>query len=111
LFVLAIEEITFAAGRTSMVMAAVPTDTDAVALLPSGYAAAKVINQTGNFVAWNAGILQAGPVAFLYDVVAHADSAGLDLHANLAWAGRRYLAFDNFKIAPGRCHLNCLPLC
>jgi hypothetical protein len=107
LLVFTIDEVSRAAGGTSVVMAAVPADTDAVALLPLANAAAEFVNHAGNFVAWNAWVLQAGPVAVLHQVIAEADATGLYLNENLAGTGRRYLAFHDLKIASGLGDLNC----
>src|SRR5262245_49946320 len=99
-FVFAIDEIAFAAGRAVAVMPAVPAHADAVTRFPSRDAGPKFINDASDFMAGNPRVAQAGPMAFLYDAVSHADSAGLDLDANLAGTRRRNFAFDDFKVAP-----------
>jgi len=48
-------------------------------------------------MAWNARILQAGPVAFFHHRIAVADAAGFDFDAHLSSSGLRDFAFNEFK--------------
>src|SRR5258708_27824906 len=52
-FILAGDEITFAARGASEIMAAVPSDSDALAFLPIGDARAELVDDAGNFMAGN----------------------------------------------------------
>jgi hypothetical protein len=75
-------------------VAAVPAEADAVANLEDGDIGADGIDDSGDLVAGAAGILNAGPQAFLGEHVAVADAAGLDANAYLAGAGRGELFLD-----------------
>src|SRR5208283_436749 len=61
LFGLAVNEITAAAGIAGETMAAVPSDSDALAGLPVGDVSADGVDAASDFVAGHAGILEAGP--------------------------------------------------
>jgi hypothetical protein len=76
-----------------------PADTDALSLLPRGDAWAHFIDYAGDFVSWNAGVLNAGPSAFFREHVAVADATSLHLDANLSSLGLRNLALDDFEIS------------
>ena len=62
--VYAIAKIAAAAVEAGIVMAAVPADADALALLPLGDIGAEFIDDARDFVSWNARILNAGPGTF-----------------------------------------------
>ena len=72
-------EISAPARQTRAVLAAMPTDTDALSGLPFGNTGTKFIDYADDFVPWNAGILNAGPNAFFGEYVAMANAAGLHL--------------------------------
>src|SRR5208283_3396987 len=65
-FVLAVNEIAAAAGVAGEVMATVPSDSDALAGFPVGYIGTDSVDAAGDFVAGDAWVLEAGPMAFLY---------------------------------------------
>ena len=60
-------------------MAAVPSDSDALAGFPVGYIGTDGVNAAGDFVPRNAWILDAGPLAFLYGRIAVANASRLQL--------------------------------
>ena len=82
-------------------MAAVPSDADALAGLPVGDIGADGVDAAGDFVSGNARILDAGPMAFLYQRVAVADAAGFDFDAHLIAGGFGNISFDEFEITAG----------
>ena len=87
LFVLAVDEIAAAAGIAGEVVAAVPSDSDALAGFPVGNVGADSVDAAGDFVSGDSWILDAGPIAFLYERVAVADAAGFDFNSDLVSAG------------------------
>jgi hypothetical protein len=91
-------------------MAAVPSDADALAGLPVGNVGADGIDAAGDFVSGNARILDAGPVAFLYERVAVADAAGFDFNPDLAAGGLGNVSFDEFEITAGLADLDSFHL-
>jgi len=86
-FILAGDEIAFAARGASEVVAAVPSDADALAFLPIGDAGAGFVDDAGNFVAGNARILDAGENTVFGEMVAETDAASLDLDTHLSGGG------------------------
>src|SRR5712664_1740322 len=96
--VAAIGEISAAAREARAVLATVPADADALAFFPAGDAGAYVVDHAGDFVSGGTGILNAGPVSFLYEAVAVTDAASL--HANTHMPGARVgnFSLDDFKI-------------
>ncbi len=95
----AIAKIPAPALEARAVLASVPADADALAPLPLRDTGAQFIDDTGDFVPWNARILNAGPRPFLNQRVAVADATGLDLDANVSRTRLRDFALDNLKIA------------
>jgi hypothetical protein len=79
-------------------VATVPADTDSLSLLPAGHAGTQFIDCADDFVTRNAGVLDAGPLAFFREHVAVTDAAGLDpdSHVSCAWLGN--LALDDLEI-------------
>ena len=75
-----------------------PAHADTLSLLPRGNARAQFIDDTRDFMSWNARILNAGPLAFFCEHVAVADAAGLYLDAHLPRARLRNLALDDLEI-------------
>jgi len=88
-----IDEIAAAAWQAGSVMAAVPADADALALLPNGDARADFIDNAGDFVAGRTRIGYAGPEAVLDEVVAEADAARLHADADLSCGRLGNVAF------------------
>ena len=82
-------------------VAAVPADADALAGLPVGDVSADGVDAAGDFVSGDAGILDAGPMAFFDQRIAMADAAGFDLNSDLVAAGFGDVSFDQFEIAAG----------
>jgi hypothetical protein len=84
---LTVNEISASARVAGKVMTAVPSDADPLARLPVGDIGANGVDAAGDFVPRNAGILNAGPIAFFHERVAVADAAGFDLNAHLIPGG------------------------
>ncbi len=82
-------------------MAAVPSHSYALAGFPVGYVGADGVDAAGDFVSGNAWILEAGPIAFLYQHVAVADAAGFDFDPDLVAGGLGDVSFDEFEITTG----------
>ncbi len=85
--VFAEDEVAATAGRAVVAVAAVPAESDALADFEDGDVGADGVEDTGDFVAGDAGELDAGPHAFFGERVAVADAAGLHADADLAGAG------------------------
>jgi hypothetical protein len=68
-------------------MAAVPSDSHALAGFPVSDVGSDGVDAAGDFVSGDAWILDARPMAFLYERVAVADAAGFDFNSDLI-AGR-----------------------
>jgi hypothetical protein len=100
-FELAIDEIAAAAGIAGETMATVPSDSNALAGFPVGNVSADGVDAASNFVSRDAWILDAWPIAFLYQRIAVADAAGFDFNSDLAAAGLRNISFDEFEITAG----------
>src|SRR5437016_3342386 len=69
-FVDAVDEIAAAALQTGSIMATVPTDTHALALLPIGDARADFVDDARDFGARKARVGHAGPKAVFHEMVA-----------------------------------------
>jgi hypothetical protein len=110
-FILAGDEIALAARGASKIMAAVPSDSDALAFLPIGDARAGFVDDASNFVAGNTRILDAGEYAVFGEMVAETDAASLDLDTHLSGAGLGDFTFDQFKIAACFRNLDSLHFC
>jgi hypothetical protein len=106
LFILAVNEIAAAAGIAGEIMTAVPSNSYALARLPVRYVGADGIDAAGDFVSGNAWILDAGPIAFLYERVAVADAAGFDFDPDLVAGGFGNVSFDEFEITAGLADLD-----
>jgi len=78
-------------------MTAMPAHADALARFPLRTAGADGIHDPDDFMAGNARILQAGPMAFLDQGIAVADATGLDFDPHLAGARFGDWAFYDFK--------------
>ena len=96
--ILAIAKISAPARETRAVMAAVPSDTDALSLLPSGNAGAQFIDDARDFVSRNARILNSRPPAFFRQHVTVANATGLHLDAHLRRARLRNLPLHDLEI-------------
>jgi hypothetical protein len=99
--VAAVKEVSTPALVTRIVLPAMPTDADALSLLPGGDLGAEFIDDAGNFVPRNPGILNSRPEAFLHKHVTVANATGLDFDPHLASAGLRNLALDDLEISSG----------
>jgi hypothetical protein len=108
--VLAVNEVASAAGIAGEAMAAVPSDSHAMAGFPVGDVGADGVDAPGNFVAGNAWILNAGPMAFLYECVAVADAAGFDFNSDLIAGGFGDGSFYELEITAGFADLDSLHL-
>jgi hypothetical protein len=82
-------------------MAAVPTNADALPLLPFGNACTHFIDDAGHFMPWNAGILKSGPTALYRDHITVANTAGLHLDAHVSRTRVRNLALDDLEVCSG----------
>ena len=78
-------------------MTAMPADADALAGLPLRDARTDGIHEPDHFMAGNAWILQARPVALLDQGIAVADTTGLDFDSHQAGARLGDFAFNKFK--------------
>jgi hypothetical protein len=107
LLVLAEDEVAAAAGIAVVAMTAVPTQTDPLAGLEHGNIRPNCVEDSGDLVAWNAGVLNAGPEAQLGKRIAVANAAGLDTDSNVSRARLGELALDNLKVSAGGGHLHC----
>ena len=97
--VLAIAKIPSTALETSAVVAAVPTDTSALALRPTRNTIAEFLDDASNFMPWNARKLDAGPQAFLREHITVAHTASQHLDEHVPRTRLRNLARDNREIA------------
>jgi hypothetical protein len=94
----AANEIAAAAGIAGKTMASVPSNSDALSGFPVCNVGADGVDAARDFVAGNAWILEAGPMAFFYERVAVADAAGFDFNPDLAAGGLGNVPFDEFEI-------------
>jgi hypothetical protein len=92
-------------------VAAVPADTDALALFPVGNPGTEFIDDARDFVAWNTGIFNAWPRAVFRERVAVADATGLHFDEHVSWTRLRNLALDDLKISARLGDLYCLHWC
>src|SRR5262245_19572824 len=74
-----------------------PADTDPLAWRPTDNSFPNGINSAGDFVAWNARVLNSGPVAFLHQRIAVANAARRDFNSNSSWRQLRYWPLDKLK--------------
>ena len=82
-------------------MTAVPTHADTLALLPLGNTVTDFVDDAGHFMTGNARILDPGPVAFLGERVAVADTTGLYFDAHFSETRTGDLTLDDVKRCPG----------
>ena len=94
----AIAKISAPALETGSIVAAVPADTGALPLLPLGNTVAQFVDDARDFVPWDAGVLNAGPLPFFREHVTVADATGLHLDAHLSYTRLRNLALDDLEI-------------
>src|SRR5262249_32940766 len=81
------EEVAATAVVAVAAMAAVPPDADGLARLPAGGAGADLVDDAGDLVAWDPGVLETRKPALLDERIAVADAAGADLDPHGAGAG------------------------
>jgi hypothetical protein len=99
-------EIAAAALVANKIVATVPSDSDAIAGLPIRDAIANGVNTTSDFVSWDARILQARPMPFLYQHITVANAASFHPHPDLPGTRLGNLAFDQFEIPAGFTNLS-----
>ena len=75
--VTAVKEASTPAFDTSVVVPAMPANTDALALGPCSDTSAELVDDAGNFVTGNARILNSGPEAFFHKQIAVAGAASV----------------------------------
>ena len=97
-FVDAVNEVAPAALQASEVVSAVPTHADVLAFFPAGNARADFVDDSRNFMPGRARVLNPGHQAIFHHMVAEADTAGLDLDADLPLAGCGDFAFHEFEV-------------
>ena len=97
----AIAKISAPTLETRAVMAAVPTDTHALAYSPPGNTGTNLMNDTGYLVPWHARIFDARSRALFGEQVAMTDAAGMDLDKNVSRTGLGNLALNDLEIGPG----------
>ena len=95
------EEIAAAAFIAMAAMFAMPADADALAGFPFRDARADGVDDADDFVAGDAGILNAGEQAGFGNGIAMANAAGLDFDPDGAGTGLGNFAFDEFKGSVG----------
>jgi hypothetical protein len=91
-------------------VAAVPSDTDALPLLPLRNAGTQLVDDACDFMSWNAGILNSRPQAFFREYVTVADATGLHLDPYVSCIRPRNLALDDLEICSRIGHLRRLHL-
>jgi len=100
-FVDAVDEIPAAAIDTGEVVPAVPADADLLSFFPGGDVGADFVDDAGDFVARDARVLNPRHQAVFDEVIAGAHAASGDFDADLAFAGRRDIAFFDLEIGAG----------
>ena len=100
------DEVAAAAGMAVVAMAAVPAQTDALAGLEDRDLGANRVEHTGDLVAGNARVLDAGPYAQLGKRIAVANTAGLDTDTNVPRTRLGKFALDNLEVSAGGGHLH-----
>src|SRR5213078_3262819 len=88
-------------------MAAMPTDSDTLALLPRGHVVAQPTDAASDFMTRHARILKPGPDAVLDERIAVTNAACFNFDANLPDARLRDVAFYQFPITTGLAYLCC----
>src|SRR6266446_1526863 len=97
--ILAITKISAPAIKTYTVVAAVPTNADALSLLPFGDTGAQLIDSAHNFMSGDAGVLNPREHPIFRHGVAVADSAGLYLDTYLPVCRLRDFTFDDLEFS------------
>jgi hypothetical protein len=92
-------------------MAAVPADANALALLPAGNTGTQFIDDAGDFMPWNTGILNSWPSAFFREHVTVTDTTSLHFDEHVTCVRFRNRAFDDLEIASSFTNLRCLHWC
>jgi hypothetical protein len=82
-------------------MIAVPSDADALIALPLRHAGADGVDDSHDFVAGYAGVLESRPMSIFHESIAVADAARGYLDKNLSRSGRRDFTFDEFERPAG----------
>jgi hypothetical protein len=107
-------KISAAAGGTRIVVTAVPPNTDALTILPSGNARTELIDGAHYLVSWNTRVLNSRPRAFFHENVTAADATGLYLDPHVSQARLRHLSVNNLEISSrlrNLSHLHCRYCC
>ena len=106
LFVLAVDEISAAAGFAGEIVAAVPSHTHALSGLPVGNVSADGVDAAGNFVSGNPRVLDPRPIALFHHRVAMADAASFNFNSDLIPAGLGNVPLHELKIPSGLADLD-----
>ena len=93
------DELASPAGVAGKAVSTVPADAHALPRFPLRDVSSNRVDQSGNFVARNAWVLQPGKARLFYDGVTVADAAGLYLNSHLGSARFWYRALDDFKVS------------
>jgi hypothetical protein len=91
------EELAATAGVAVPAVPAMPADPDPLAWRPAGDARAHRIDEAGDLMPGDTGVLNAWPVTLLGERVAVTDATGFDLDPHRAGAGLRDLAFRELQ--------------
>jgi hypothetical protein len=106
LLIFAVHEIAAAARLTGKIVAAMPSDSNALTGLPVGDIGAHSIDAARDFVSRNPRIFKAGEMAFLHQSIAVADAAGFNLYADLASARIRNISLYDLEITASLANLH-----
>jgi len=85
----------------------VPTEADTLAGREERHIGGDGVDDSGNFMAGNAGVGDSGKDVVFGDCIAVADAAGLDANAHMARAGLGELFLHQFKGSAGGGNLHC----
>jgi hypothetical protein len=107
----AIAKIPAPALATRTILTSMPANADALPLLPRGNSSAHFIDDAGDFVPWNAGILNSRPGAFFRENVTVADTTGLHLDPHVSCVRHRNLALYDLEIRSGSGNLRHFHCC
>lgn len=64
------------------------------------------VDHAGDFMARNAGVLEAGPMPLLHECVAMADATGFDADADFSGTGIGDVSLDDLEVTTGAAELN-----